>query len=76
MSDTTNDLLPRVAILEHIAKATLATMERLDRRLDTIEAIQRTQFLWLLGAFGAGYLSLAVMMLALLGVMAHGFHWL
>jgi hypothetical protein len=77
MSDNTaNDLAPRVLVLEHIAKATLATLERLERRLDTIEATQRTQFLWLLGASGAGYLSRLAMMLAMLGVMARGFHWI
>jgi hypothetical protein len=32
---TANDMQPRIAVLEHIAKATLAILERLERRLDT-----------------------------------------
>jgi hypothetical protein len=66
--DPTNDVLPRLAVLEEIAKNTKATLERIDRRLDTIETNQRTDFRWLLGIIPGGYVGL-------LGVMAHGFHW-
>jgi hypothetical protein len=71
-----NDLLPRVAVLEEIARGTKAVLDRIERRLDTIEATQRSQFLWLLGAFGAGYLSLLLMMLATLGLIARTQHWI
>lgn len=68
MPDPTNDVLPRLAVLEEIAKNTKATLERMDRRLDAIETNQRTDFRWLLGIILGGYVGL-------LGVMAHGFHW-
>lgn len=68
MPDPTNDVLPRLAVLEEIAKNTKATLERIDRRLDAIETNQRTDFRWLLGIILGGYVGL-------LGVMAHGFHW-
>ena len=68
MPDPTNDVLPRLAVLEEIAKNTKATLERIDRRLDTIETNQRTDFRWLLGIILGGYVGL-------LGVMAHGFQW-
>ena len=63
------DMESRVAVLEQIARATSATLERLDRRLDTIEREQRADFRWLLGLILA-------QTGAMLGVMAHGFHWL
>jgi hypothetical protein len=73
MSDITNDLLPRVAVLEEIASATKIAFDRIDRqfdridhRLDSIEANQRSRFLWLLGTIGASYLSLLLLMLAML----------
>jgi hypothetical protein len=76
MSDIPNDMPTRVAVLEEIARGTKAALERIERRLDSFErrfdslaAEQRADFRWLLGmmiGWGA----------ALLGVMAHGFHWL
>jgi hypothetical protein len=68
MPDQMNDVPPRLAVLEEIARSTKATLERIDRRLDTIEASQRSDFRWLLGIMLGGYVGL-------LGVMAHGFHW-
>jgi hypothetical protein len=70
------DMEARVAVLEQIARTTAASLERIERRMDTIDrcfvglaAEQRSDFRWLLG-----------MMLGttgtLLGVMARGFHWL
>lgn len=73
----------RVTALEHFAQTITATLERLERRVDTIdrrfEAIDRridvlvlehrADFCWLLGVMLGGFG-------ALLGVMAHGFHWL
>jgi len=58
----------RVAVLEQIARATTASLERSDRRLDIIEREQRAVFRWLLGLILA-------QTGALLGVMAHGFQW-
>ena len=77
----------RVALLEQTARATAATLERIERRLDlglaqadnrmdrierrldTIEARRHGDFRWLLGMI-LGTTG------AMLGVMAHGFHWL
>ncbi len=66
----------RVAVLEHIAQTTAATLERLERsierlerRIDAVAADQRSDFRWLLGIMLGGFAGL-------LGVMAHGFHWL
>jgi hypothetical protein len=48
----------RVAVLEQIARATTARLERIEQRMDAAAADQRSDFRWLLG------------------IMAHGFHWL
>jgi hypothetical protein len=80
MSDTTNDLLPRVAVLEHIAKATLATLERLENRLDRLDARMADDFRFLvrlqitLTTVTAGLTLAGLAMLG--GIMVHGFHWL
>ena len=77
------DMESRVAVLEQIARTTAASLERIERRLDSMEgrfagidrrfealaSEHRADFRWLLG------LMLAQTG-ALLGVMAHGFHWL
>ncbi len=68
MPDPVTDVEPRLAVLQEIARSTKATLERLDRRLDVIEATQRSDFRWLLGVMLGGYVGLP-------GVMAHGFHW-
>jgi tetrahydromethanopterin S-methyltransferase subunit G len=66
----------RVAVLEHIAQTTAAGIERIDRRLeglerriDAVNSEQRADYRWLLGIMLGGFA-------AMLGVMAHGFHWL
>ncbi len=67
------DMESRVAVLEQIARTTTAALERIERRMDMHAAELRTEhrsdFRWMLcimlGGFGA-----------LLGAMAHGFHWL
>ena len=66
----------RVAVLEHIARPTNASLERIERRFDAIDrrfdalsAEHRSDFRWLLGVMMGGFG-------AILGVMAHGFHWL
>jgi hypothetical protein len=63
----------RVSVLEQIARTTTASLDRIERRMDMHAAELRAEhgadFRWLpgimLGGFGA-----------LLGAMAHGFHWL
>ena len=78
MSDArfSDDIPSRVAVLEEIARTTKAALERIDRRFDSldrrIDAIgtdHRSDFRWLLGVMLGGFAGL-------LGVMAHGFHWL
>ena len=71
-----SDMESRVAVLEQIARSTTAALERLERRFDTMDQRmdsvmreQRADFRWLLGLILA-------QTGALLGVMAHGFHWL
>ena len=73
----------RVAVLEETARHTVSTLERLDRRFDAIdrrfdalEAQHRADFRWLLGVMLGGFASMLGAFGALLGVMAHGFHWL
>jgi hypothetical protein len=65
-----------MAVLEEIARSTKAALERIERRLDAIEGSARSDFRWLLGIALGGYTTLLGLMLALLGVVAHGFHWL
>jgi hypothetical protein len=73
----------RVTALEHIAQTTAATLERperhfeaieqrfeaIDRRIYTLTSEHRADFRWLLGIMLGGFGTM-------LGVMAHGFHWL
>ena len=91
----------RVAVLEQIARNTVASLERIERRFDTVDrrfetldgryssrfdtvdrrfdtldrridgltAEHRRDFRWLIGMMLGGFG-------AMLGVMAHGFHWL
>jgi hypothetical protein len=77
MSDIpTNDLPTRVAVLEEISRGTKAALERIERRIESLSnehhadfRSMRSDFRWLLGVMiGWG--------VALLGVMAHGFHWI
>jgi len=81
------DMESRVAVLEQIARATTAGLERIERRVDTqgaelralvvaLAAEQRADFRWLLGVMLAGFTTLPGAMGAMLAAMAHGFHWL
>ena len=56
-------------MLEQIARSTAVAIDRIERRIDAMEAAQRADFRWLMGVMLGGWASL-------LGVMAHGFHWL
>jgi hypothetical protein len=51
-------------------------MDRIDRQLDMLWGEQHSDFRWLLGIMIAGTGTILACMLGLLGVMAHGFHWL
>ena len=80
----------RVTALEHIARTTAATLDRLERRFEAIgrrfEAIDRcidaltsehrANFRWLLGIMFGGFTAMLGGFRAMLRVMAHGFHWL
>jgi hypothetical protein len=80
----------RVTALEHIARTTAATLERLERRfeavdrrfeaidrcIDTLTSEHRADFRWLLGIMLGGFTAMIGGFGAMPGVMAHGFHWL
>jgi hypothetical protein len=70
----------RVAVLEQITLSTQAALERIERGQATLATELRAEirdlrvstrqdFYWLFGVMLAGFTGL-------LGVMAHGFHWL
>lgn len=59
----------KVAVLEEIARSTEKLLERMDERMTRIEDRQSRDLKWLIA------LGLAATF-AILGTMAHGFHWL
>jgi len=74
------NLEPRVAVLEQIALDTQRALdriekrlnvfeERIDRRLETLDRRQHTDFLWMLAIMLGGYAGM-------LASMAHGFKWI
>jgi phage shock protein A len=77
------DMDSHIAVLEQIARTAVASLERIERRLDAMEgrftgidrrfdalnSEHRADFRWSLGLILA-------QTGALLSVMAHGFHWL
>lgn len=76
MSDAISDLAPRVAVLEEIARGLKVAIDRMDRRFDALESAQRSDFRWLLGAMIGGFSATLAGFAAVLGVLAHGFHWI
>jgi hypothetical protein len=66
----------RVAVLEQIARSTVTSLERIERRLETVATEQRSDFRWLLGMMLGSTGTLLAAFAGMLGVMAHGFHWL
>jgi hypothetical protein len=80
----------RVAVLEQIARSLLSGQERIercfdavdrhfdavDRRIDILAAKQHADFRWLLGIVLGGFSGMIGGVGAVLGAMAHGFHWL
>lgn len=76
MSDSVGDILPRVAVLEQIARSTTAALERVERRLDSIANDQRSDFRWVVGIMLGGFGMAIGGFASLLLVLAHGFHWL
>ncbi|MBV9785516.1 MAG: hypothetical protein JO264_17050 [Acidisphaera sp.] len=73
----------RVAVLEEIAKNTAATLKEIREEIRDVRgevrelrADQRSDFRSLLGIMIAGFGGLLGALTGLLGVMAHGFHWL
>jgi len=76
MSTTVDDTPSRLAVLEEIARGTKDALRRIESRLETIAADQRSDFRMLV-RFMAGLFGVTVTVgIGLLGVMAHGFHWL
>jgi hypothetical protein len=71
-----SDMEARVAVLEQIARATSASLDRIERRLDVVATDQRSDFRWLLGMMVGATGTVLAAMAGLAGVMAHGFHWL
>lgn len=71
-----SDMESRVAVLEQIARTTIASLDRLERRGEAQAAEQRTEFRWLLGIMLGGFTAVLGAFGAMLGVMAHGFRWL
>jgi len=65
----------RVALLEQVARTTIASLERIERRIDALAGDQRADFRWVLGIMLGGFGAMIGGFGALLGVMAHGFHW-
>ncbi len=87
MSATVSDQEPRLAVPEEIARSTKATLERIDRRLDSIEnrvialqsnmdsrfiAIQSDQRSDFRWLLGVGLGAFG----AIFGLLAHAQHWL
>jgi hypothetical protein len=84
------DMESSVTALEHIAPTTAANLERLeprfqtigprfesiDRRIDPRTSEPRADFRSLLGLMLGGFTAMLVSFAAMLGEMAHGFHWL
>ena len=63
IESTNPDLYPgemetRVALLERIARSTIASLERIERRLDMQAAARRSDFRWLLGVILAGFATM------------------
>jgi len=71
-----SEMEARVAVLEQIARSTAATLERIDRRIEAVEAGQRADFRWLLGVQIGMFGTMIAGFASLLAVMAHGFRWL
>jgi hypothetical protein len=74
---TTTAGMERIERAIDLQRAEFRTLlERLDRRIDQLGTEQRADFRWLLGVMLAGFTMLLGALGAMLGVMAHGFHWL
>ncbi len=74
---TTTEGLAQIVRGMEAQRAEFRTMQdRLERRMDLLAADQRADFRWLLGVMLAGFTTLLGAFGAMLGVMAHGFHWL
>jgi hypothetical protein len=71
-----SDMEARVAVLEQIARATAASLDRIERRLETVATDQLSDFRRLLGMMLGANGTVLAALTGLLVVMAHGFHWL
>ncbi|MEO8715140.1 MAG: hypothetical protein ABI369_09015 [Acetobacteraceae bacterium] len=68
-ADVRNGLDQQRAAIDRLASDFHSSIERL-------HSDHRADFRWLLGVMLAGFGTLIGLMCGLLGVMAHGFHWL
>lgn len=84
MSDITpNDLSQRVAVLEEIASSTKQVlaeirieMRELRSEMRDLRNEHRSDYRWLLGIMLGEFVTTIGGFAAMLGVMAHGFHWI
>ena len=65
-----------ITSMEEIARGTKAVLDRIERRLDTIEATQRTDFRWLLGILLGGFSLTLGGFGAVLSLIARTQHWI
>ena len=75
-----DDIQSRVAVLEQIARVTQAALERIETRLDRLDARMADDFRFLVRlqiTMTTVTIGLTLAGLATLGgMMAHGFHWI
>ena len=76
MSDTRDDLPPRVAVLEEIARTMNTGLEGLRADIRDLRQTQHEDFRLTIRLFVGVSASMAAGVAALLAVMAHGFHWI
>lgn len=75
-SDIASDTLPRIAVLEGIARSTKTALDRIERRLDLIEASRQSDYRWLVDIMLGGFGLMLTSYPGLLGAIARGFHWM
>lgn len=71
-----DELAPRVAVLEQIAKDTQGVLKEIKEDLRAMRTSQERDFRFMFGAIITASLGLGGLMLGLLGIVAHGFHWI
>ena len=72
----TDDIPSRVAVLEQIARDTQLMLAEIRADIREIRQRQDDNFKFIVRLHFAQFAALVAMTAALLGVMAHGFHWI